>query len=249
MRTCKECNIIFESGRSYSNHIRWKHNNKVYERFICKHCNKDFAKCGIKRHENLCDMSLNKKRNCLECGEIVIGYRKKFCNSSCSAKYSNARRDPFTTDRSYITPEWKEKQRQATIKQWNDGVHKISRQIYSSKNERAITKYFRETFTQDEWKTGGRLKLEESCFLSRDLWSDKLKICFEYDGAWHFKDINGQLKMKQYKDVLLEKWCKEHKYRLVRIDELEYKNVEQIVDLVYNIPDNISIIKVGNRYN
>jgi len=89
MRTCKECNIIFESGRSYSNHVRWKHNNKVYERFICKHCNKNFAKCGIKRHQSLCDMSPNKKRKCKQCSEFVSGYRKLFCNRSCSATYNN----------------------------------------------------------------------------------------------------------------------------------------------------------------
>ncbi len=246
MRLCNECNLVFENNKSYSNHVRWKHNNKVYERPVCKHCKKNFAKCSFERHEKLCYLNPTNKQNCLQCGNIIIGYRKKFCNQSCGAKFNNSKRNPLELDRSYITPEWREKRRQATLKQWNDGIHKISRRIYSSKNERAITKHFRENFPHDEWKTGGRLKLENECFLSRDLWSDKLKICFEYDGAWHFKDIKGQLKSKQYKDHLLEKWCKQHNYRLVRIDELAYKNIQQIVDLVYRRNDDI--IKIGDRY-
>jgi hypothetical protein len=78
------------------------------------------------------------------------------------------------------------------------------------------------------------------------MWSDKLKICFEYDGIWHFEDIKGQLKIKQTKDVLLEKWCIENNYRLIRIDENFYESVEQIVNLIYN--NKQSVVKIGNRY-
>jgi hypothetical protein len=114
-----------------------------------------------------------------------------------------------------------------------------------SKNERLIVKYFKENFAADEWKSGGCLNVNDSK-LVRDMWSDKLKVCFEYDGIWHFKDIHGQLESKQLKDRLLESWCIENDYRLIRIDEDSFENVNQIVDFIYN--DVRKIIKHGIRY-
>ena len=78
------------------------------------------------------------------------------------------------------------------------------------------------------------------------MWSDVLKVCFEYDGIWHFKDIYGQLDKKQNKDKLLELWCINNNYRLVRVDEDCYKNIQQIEELIYNSLD--AIIKIGNSY-
>jgi hypothetical protein len=78
------------------------------------------------------------------------------------------------------------------------------------------------------------------------MWSDKLKICFEYDGVWHFKDIHNQLAKKQLKDALLEQWCLLNNYRLIRVDEDFYINIQQIEELIYKQTD--KIIKIGNRY-
>lgn len=97
----------------------------------------------------------------------------------------------------------------------------------------------------DGWKSGGGLKFEGKRIV-RDLWSDKLQICFEYDGIWHFEDILGQLEDKKIKDNLLEKWCIYNNYRLIRIDELEFINEQQIENLIYENKE--PIIKIGKRY-
>jgi hypothetical protein len=80
------------------------------------------------------------------------------------------------------------------------------------------------------------------------MYSDKLKICFEYDGIWHFKDIHGQLERKQYKDKLLKKWCKVNNYKLIRLDEECFINPEQVANIVYDSTiEHITLI--GDRYN
>lgn len=117
--------------------------------------------------------------------------------------------------------------------------------IFSSKNERIICKYFKSKYPEHEWKSGGRIKYN-GIGLVRDLYSDILKICFEYDGIWHFKNIKGQLKDKQKKDKCLEEWCLFNNYRLIRIDENVYVNPEQIENLIYNTIE--PIIKLGDRY-
>jgi len=117
--------------------------------------------------------------------------------------------------------------------------------IYTSKQEREIVNYFKTNFPEYQWKSGGSLKYN-NIRIVRDLWSDVLKICFEYDGIWHFKDIHNQLKNKQLKDKMLEEWCIKNNYRLIRIDELKYENLKQIEDLIFN--RNEQIIKIGNRY-
>lgn len=244
MKQCEICNIICANHGVYANHKRWHHSSKPLQKQKCNFCSKEIANCSIEKHKRLCYKNPKNIKYCIYCKTIISGYKKKYCNSSCFAKHNNTTRKNVSRD--YITPEWKEKRRQTTIEQWKRGVHKISREIFSSKNERAIVKHIKEQYPNDEWKNGGRLVLKDGTFLARDLWSDKLKVCFEYDGIWHFKDIKGQLKKKQTKDKLLEEWCKENNYRLIRIDEEDYQNVKQIEDLIYNSKE--QIIKVGNRY-
>lgn len=239
MKQCEICNIIFDNLKVYSNHIRWNHKRKDLSKKECSVCHKKIALYKFANHEKVCI-----KTACKYCGKKITDYRKKFCDQSCSATYNNKKRN---INRSYITPEWREKQRQRAIEQWKRGTHKISRKIFSSKNERAIVKYIKEQYPNDEWKNGGRLVLRDGTFLARDLWSDKLKVCFEYDGIWHFKNIKKQLKKKQAKDRLLEEWCKENNYRLIRVDEENYLDVKQIENLIYNSKE--QIIKVGSRYS
>jgi hypothetical protein len=249
MRECKICNLKFDNNKTYSNHVRWKHKEQPYQIVSCKLCNERIAACGIKNHERFCKKRSQQPKNCKQCSKELVqllGNFKKFCNSSCAATYSNSHKDYSNTDKSYITPEWRKKMGEITKRQWREGKHKVNRKFFSSKNERAIVKHFKETYPRDSWKTAGRLVLEDGTFLARDLWSDKLKICFEYDGIWHFKDIHGQLKKKQTKDRLLEEWCKENNYRLIRIDENNYKDIKQIENLIYNQKE--QIIKVGDRY-
>jgi hypothetical protein len=148
----------------------------------------------------------------------------------------------------YLTAEFKEKISNQVKERWRNGLydHILKSKYFSSKNERQIVSYFKTTYLNDEWKSGGQLALNQEISLARDMWSDKLKICFEYDGIWHFKDIKNQLHQKQYKDSLLEKWCIDNDYRLIRIDEEMFESIHQIERLIYN--NTQQIIKIGNRY-
>lgn len=241
MKHCTICNLDFVNSKVFSNHVRWNHKKIEYKRLTCPCCNKNIRAENFAKHETVC-----KLKQCKHCKAVISGGRNTFCNSTCSAAFNNEHRDYSNVDRSYITEEWKSKQSNYTKTHWSNGLHSPSRTIFSSKTEREIVKHFKEKFSSDEWKSGGRLKLDENVFLSRDLWSDKLKICFEYDGIWHFKDIKGQLKMKQHKDTLLEEWCLKNNYRLVRIDENWFQSIDQIELLVYN--NNQQVVKIGNRY-
>lgn len=209
----------------------------------CVFCKLSKSKRNIKRHQEKCFYNPSCFRFCKTCNKQLF-LKKKFCNNSCSASFTNSVR---IVDRSYITDSWKENIRFKNKQNWKDGkVTYSQKRLFSSKNEREIVMYFKRNFPNDEWKSGGRLKLNDTESLSRDMWSDKLKICFEYDGVWHFKDIYGQLSKKQNKDRLFEQWCAVNNYRLVRIDENLYKNVQQVEELIYFCQE--SIIKIGNRY-
>jgi len=113
-----------------------------------------------------------------------------------------------------------------------------------------MVKYFQENFPDDEWTFGGGIK-QDGIKLTRDLYSKKLKICIEYDGIWHFKDIHGQLKNKQLKDEKLEKWCKENDYRFIRIDD-EYfiQNPQLHLKLleIFAYCRDERVIKYGDKY-
>jgi hypothetical protein len=150
-------------------------------------------------------------------------------------------------DRSYITDTWRKNISNKNKQNWKVGKLTYSqKRLFSSRKEREIVAHFKKNFPNDRWKSGGRLKLNSTENISRDMWSDALKICFEYDGIWHFKDIYGQLNKKQNKDKLLEQWCIDNNYRLIRVDEDCYKNVQQIEELIYSNQD--TIVKIGNRY-
>ena len=119
---------------------------------------------------------------------------------------------------------------------------------FTSKTEVLIREHFIDKFKNDGWTFGGNIRHKEEQ-LVRDLYSKKLKVCFEYDGIWHFKDIHGQLKKKQMKDKYLEEWCLLNGYRLIRYDENSFNkqtSLDEIEDLIYNRSDDI--IKIGDRY-
>lgn len=246
MKKCEICDIIFDNGRKYSNHVRWNHKLIDYKKEHCEFCQNVFRCENIQKHMQKCSKNPNNYKFCQTCNSLLHSIYSKFCSSSCAAKFNNANKHYDLIDRSYITDEWRQKISKKAKENWANGVY-CSTNIHSSKNERLIVKYFKEKYAQDEWKSGGNLKLCDGEYLSRDMWSDKLKICFEYDGVWHFKNICNQLDRKQLKDKLLEQWCMTNGYRLIRVDEDAYKDVYQIVNLIYN--NEQRILKIGNRYN
>lgn len=273
---CIFCENSFDSNRGLSVHFRYKHKseiNKLKNTIVkskCLHCKKIIKNTKYNHLFNnnkiLCNRSCSALYNntinsiktietiCLFCKTKIKCYSshpKKYCNSSCKFKYT-------------IKNDKKNNKNLISYKCYNckkiQKVHKQERKtkycsqkcflaknnsMFSSKIERDIVKEIKRRFPLDEWKSGGGLIYNNLRF-SRDLYSDKLKICFEYDGIWHFKDIHGQLEFKKNKDFLLEQWCLENNYRLIRIEDKYYKNIDQIINLIYK--RKTKIIKIGKSY-
>lgn len=251
-RTCKYCGVVFDSinGRQFSNHVRWCPSNTS---------NGDKGRSNLSKskisydNDKLGEPSRIVKR-CLQCGnEFEITCRPKEVDSKnyCSIRCRNligAHSDRVWSD------SMRENASNVTKELWKDAeyVQRIlsnKKSLFTSRGEVEVRDYFMANFPDDEWTFGGCLRRDGEGIV-RDLYSNKLKICIEYDGIWHFKDIHGQLRRKQYKDNLLEQWCIENNWRLIRIDENEYlknKNaLDVLTDLVYHGDD--AITKIGNRY-
>jgi len=238
MKTCKICNQQFDNHSVYANHIRWKHKlNEGFSEKMAEATKSYYNKIYGKESEFIV--------NCKKCSkEFTITCRSKKIknNNFCSRSCANTRK---------MTDSVKKKISDGMKKAWVDGkldhiIYKMDNNpIFSSAAEREIIKFFKEKYKLDEWKSGGPFKYKNE-FLVRDMYSDKLKVCFEYDGIWHFKDINGQLEKKQHKDVLLEEWCAENNYKLVRMQEGHFDSYELLENLIYN--DSRQIIKYGNGY-
>lgn len=166
-------------------------------------------------------------KKCLKCNSIIKyeQRRNEYCGHSCSASINNIGRTHSI--------ETKKKMSTASsidnIKRWQDPEYvkkrlfSIGKMRFNSKGEVEMRQHFIDKFPEHEWTQGGFLILKSGNFASRDMYSEKLKICIEYDGVWHFKDINGQLKRKQLKDKMLNEWCVDNGYRMIRISEDYYK--------------------------
>lgn len=94
MKICNICNETFESGRSYSNHVRWKHKNVIFHDMKkCQFCDKLMGDHLIILHENSCIKNPKNVKYCKQCGKMIS---KKhhilnaiFCDHHCAATYNN----------------------------------------------------------------------------------------------------------------------------------------------------------------
>ena len=169
---------------------------------------------------------------------------RKYCSISCSnvITRTSQRMSEITrlkhsaaSKKLWLSEEYREKQVE------NNSSHNIR---FSSIGERELQQYFKSLFPEDKWTFGGSLNCGNDLYVSRDLYSDKLKVCIEYDGIWHFKDIHGQLESKQGKDKALDEWCKDNKWRIIRIREEIYKNnragvLKELINFAYNSQETI----------
>lgn len=238
MKICTICNIELHNHSAYANHMRWKHKDNTTSNF-----SEGARKGNDKRYGEWIEIKVKcSKENCQNTFNVKyrskIGPKEKyFCSRSC-ANSRGARTDDF---KNAVSSKVKDS--------WKNGVYDnivyTTNKRFSSKKEREIVSFFKNTFPSDEWKSGGSLRVEDQ-LISRDLYSDKLKVCFEYDGIWHFKDINGQLSTKKTKDALLEKWCVKNGYRLIRLEDGFFTSFEDLTDVVYNT--NHSLLKIGKSY-
>ena len=93
MKSCIDCNIVFESSRSFSNHIRWHHKQIEYTRVECLYCKQNIRVENLKKHLSVCELSPENKKSCLHCSNTLYSKYKKFCNSSCSATFNNTHKN------------------------------------------------------------------------------------------------------------------------------------------------------------
>lgn len=92
MKRCDICGDIFENGRIYSNHIRWKHRRTKHN---CQFCNEEYDILDL--HEPSCLQNPNNVKVCKLCGKMITGNTSQrsriiFCNQSCAAIYNNRER-------------------------------------------------------------------------------------------------------------------------------------------------------------
>lgn len=234
---CPECGLVFENHSKKANHIKWHH----------RATQSTIEKIKTIRSQQRGPL-VTETRQCKKCSKpFEVSYysntKRPPQNECCSRVCANSR---IQTDAIKL------KKSAATKKSWQEGVYdevqriKVEQnKLFSSKTERAIRDFIKHKYPEGMWKSGGSLLVDGSR-ISRDLYSDKLKICFEYDGVWHFKDIHGQLQHKQEIDRKLESWCIANSYRLIRVDEDAYVDIDQITELIYKRND--PIIKIGTRY-
>lgn len=233
-KKCKYCNTIFRNieGHTFSNHMRWCDKNPK-EKYTSDGMQSLKDKVN-KRYGKLIDV----EKNCALCGKPFTVKRrskmeatkkeKKCCSRACAAKYSAT----FFDRKKYWNNENKNKASKDSKQLWANEEY-VQKQLlnngntFTSKGEREIREYFKESFPNDGWTSGGPVK-QDGVNLVRDLYSKKLKVCIEYDGIWHFKDIKGQLTDKQKKDALLKKWCHLNGYKLIRIREEIYHSDREL---------------------
>lgn len=242
IKICEICGFQTDNGKVMSNHKRWKHispkNSEKYNETIFK-----LSKSAKERYE-----TQDKNAICPECGKEFVSHYlkkqkwKKYCSPHCAnkqgSKFVNYKKLSQTIKKSE-NPSWK----QNFI---NNG---LGTKKNHSKRELEIVSFLKNNFSNDEWKQGfinGSQKTD-SYIINPDVWSKKLKVIVEYDGEWHFKEINGQLEDKQKRDRATMKFCKENGYRIIRIDEKEKISNEQIIESIYNKKD--EVVLFGNRYN
>lgn len=140
---------------------------------------------------------------------------RKCCTLSCAKKYAVSK---FERDGGF-----RKKMSSISKAAWIRGDYKLTnsgKRRFNSKGEIELRKYLQINLPEYNFTTGA---IAGSGGLNPDIWSTTYKIVVEYDGAWHFKDINGQLKEKQKKDRITENWCEENGWRCIRIKEDVYK--------------------------
>lgn len=243
---CHNCKKEFE--QELKHHVRRK---KIGQRnFYCS-----YKCCGKKVGGlNRCKQT---EKTCSYCKKKFlssVGVKGKKC---CSIKCARTFASTFTLH----TAESRERMSKTMIQKWkNDSSYankcltnlkNVGKRRFTSKGEEEIRNYIMRNHKNDEWTFGGHIH-HNGVRLVRDLYSDKIKVCVEYDGVWHFKDIHGQLAEKQIKDKMLLDWCKVNGYRLIRIDESVFKTnkkqyMHKIEDWIYNTDESKKLI--GNRYS
>jgi len=225
-KKCKYCGELFINieGRVFSNRVRWCYKNphlnrKAVGANISAAKNKEY---GCFTNFVVCCNKCSKFFLVNERAKLFPKKQKYYCSRSCSnsrvqtAKANQARGKKVSAalKLKWLEPEY----RKRTIEN--------CKLRFTSKWEEEVRSWFIKSYPNECWTFGGGLKHCNE-LMSRDLYSNKLKINIECDGIWHFENIHGQLQRKQRKDRLLEEWTVLNGWRLIRIREKVYAQNKQ----------------------
>ncbi len=223
----------------FSNHVRWcpsnTKNGDKGPKSISQALKKKYALINgeIKEFKVICH-KCNKKFIIKEPEKKHPIKKRYFCTIFCA----NSKTWSEETNKKRSISNSKASKKLWMNEEYRKKILSNNNSVIVSKGEREVRSYFIENYRNDQWTFGGRLVYKGESLI-RDLYSNKLKICIEYDGIWHFKEINGQLKRKQLKDHLLNAWCLENGWKIIRVRDELYQNnknkiLDQIVEEVYN---------------
>lgn len=198
------------------------------------------------------------KVTCNKCGtEFEVRQRehlfpkkeKYFCSRSCANSRSNLSQS--------WTQQKKEKAKvQARVnmkKLWqNEQYAKRCLSIFTSKGQRLIRDTIIQKHSNDNWTWGSLNKKYKELVFHPDMFSHKLKIVFQYDGIYHFKTIyrNQDLQKSKLKQKVLQQWCIQNGYKLLRISESWFHSIGKDVSIVQNILYSLEnpVTKLGAEY-
>jgi len=84
-----------------------------------------------------------------------------------------------------------------------------------------------------------KLPLSFDFAVFEDLEKTKLKLLIEFDGQQHFKNTgwekgNNKLERTQKNDGIKNEYCKFNNIKLIRISYLNYNNINEILDDLFN---------------
>ena len=252
MKECLICGEQFEMHTAYANHVRWKHKQASFSENGRQKLVDNMKKINLARKEKIIEEKgewITEERTCLKCGKIFPFKRrsktdsKPFCSRSCanSRVFNSIQKKHHSNG---IKKAWKE-----NLKYIEKQVSsKVKHHIFSSKEERSILEKLKISFPENEWTSGGALRIE-NVIIARDIYSNILKICIEYDGIWHFKDIHGQLENKQKKDLILNNWCKDNGWKIIRISESFWHDNNKDFSFIINAIKQNETVFLGKEYS
>lgn len=243
-RICKHCKeTITLTSNVFSNHV--------------KHCK---VRLGSRNYVN--NAAANRASQDRRHGEVK-SFKVCCANTQCNKFFEIQEREfKFPSKEKYFCSRSCANRRQPTAESnlarsvasknsWTERISKMTESeleifknksnCFTSQGERDLLNLLQTALPMYGFTSGGSVKIDNT-LVQRDIISKTNKIVIEYDGPWHFIPITGEenLKKKQYKDQLLNRWCFENNVRLIRVSPFNFKKFSNIFNKLVNLITNSS---------
>ena len=223
---CSCCgSVFFKEKREYNTRLRLYSNPN----FFC-------SKTCYSKFKTIDKLSLR----CDECNKTYQvdkrEYKRKsnqtnsFCSRNCANTFLGRNRsEEQRTHQKKLAKKWCEENYKKVL-EGSDKAYKsiTSKNYFCSKGEKEVFSYMKEN-SNLLIQSGGSftigLKEGKSVRKQFDIFCKETKTIIEYDGECHFNPIYGKDSFSKtvMKDIMLDKWCKDNKWSLIRIKEDIYK--------------------------